>query len=81
MPLSQRPNSPLELMSLTHNEIETRLDHLSTTRDSLVNTYERLLLDKEQLSEEIDEVCVQLEEADMLELEELKRSIPTRFPD
>lgn len=81
MPLSQRPNSPLELMSLTHNEIETRLDQLMATRDPLMNTYERLLEDKEQLAEEIAEVCVQLEEADMLELEEFKRSIPTRLPD
>ena len=68
-------------MSLTSKEIETRLTHLRTTRDSFIKTYERLLLEKEHLSEEIAEVVVQLEEADHLELEEFKRIIPTRLAD
>jgi len=55
-------------MSLTSKEIQTRLTHLRTTRDSFIKTYERLLLEKEHLSEEIAEVVVQLEEADHLEL-------------
>jgi hypothetical protein len=73
----QCPNSPLDLMSLSPQEIETRLLQLRATRDSVLKTYERLVRDKEHLTEEMEDLLVQLEKAESLELEEFRRKIPT----
>ena len=75
--LCKHRNSPVDLMSLTSEEIDRRLQHLRTTRQLFVETFERLLLEQQLVLQDEAKVSAALEEADSLEVDEFRRKIPT----
>ena len=68
-------------MTLTAEDIESRLKQLRDTRLMLMDTYDRLLVAKELVSEEMAEIRTELERVDRLELEEFKSKIPLKVPE